>query len=144
MKRSIGTIFTLITIIAAVVGLAAYITNASTNYFGKLGKDGVIIGCLVIAIVALIAWCALGEDKASWKDILVFIAPALIIVSFMLLLNSRVNGIAAIMTYEANEQNSADMQSAMIALIAMAAAAFLGAFNAFFDVRKSQPDENEK
>lgn len=137
MKRSIGTIFTLITVVVAVVGLVSYITNTNTNYFGGLGKDSMIIGCFVIAIIALIAWCVLGEDKASWKDILVFIAPVLMIVGFMTLLNSRINGIAAITTFEANEQNMADMQSAIIALIAMAAASFLGAFNAFFDVKKS-------
>ena len=77
MKRALfGSIMTVITIVAAVIGLINYITNANTTYFSGLGKDPVVIGCAVLAIAALALWLVLGEPKASWKDILPVIAPA--------------------------------------------------------------------
>lgn len=52
------------------------------------------------------------------------------------LVNSRINGVAAIMTFENNAQNMADLQSAIIAIAALVIAAVLAAFTAFFDVKK--------
>lgn len=137
MKRAIfGSIMTVITIVAAVIGLVNYITNSNTTYFAGLGKDPVVIGCTVIGIAALALWLVLGEPKASWKDILPVAAPACLIVAALTLVNSRINGVAAIMTFENNAQNMADLQSAIIAIAALVAAAVLAAFTAFFDVKK--------
>ncbi|MBQ8328793.1 MAG: hypothetical protein IJX83_04090 [Lachnospiraceae bacterium] len=137
MKRAIfGSIMTVITIVAAVVGLVNYITNSNTTYFAGLGKDPVVIGCTVLGIAALALWLVLGEPKASWKDILPVAAPACLIVAALTLVNSRINGVAAIMTFENNAQNMADLQSAIIAIAALVAAAVLAAFTAFFDVKK--------
>lgn len=137
MKRALfGSIMTVITIVAAVIGLINYITNANTTYFSGLGKDPVVIGCAVLAIAALALWLVLGEPKASWKDILPVIAPACLIVAALTLVNSRINGIAAIMTFENNAQNMADLSSALTAIAALVAAAVLAAFTAFFDVKK--------
>ena len=91
MKRALfGSIMTVITIVAAVIGLINYITNANTTYFSGLGKDPVVIGCTVIGIAALALWLVLGEPKASWKDILPAIAPACLIVAALTLVNSRI------------------------------------------------------
>ena len=137
MKRALfGSIMTVITIVAAVIGLINYITNANTTYFSGLGKDPVVIGCAVLAIAALALWLVLGEPKASWKDILPAIAPACLIVAALTLVNSRINGIAAIMTFQNNAQNMADLSSALTAIAALVAAAVLAAFTAFFDVKK--------
>ena len=137
MKRAIfGSIMTVITIVAAVVGLVNYITNSNTTSFAGLGKDPVVIGCTVLGIAALALWLVLGEPKASWKDILPVAAPACLIVAALTLVNSRINGVAAIMTFENNAQNMADLQSAIIAIAALVAAAVLAAFTAFFDVKK--------
>lgn len=137
MKRAIfGSIMTVITIVAAVVGLVNYITNSNTTYFAGLGKDPVVIGCTVIGIAALALWLVLGEPKASWKDILPVAAPVCLIVAALTLVNSRINGVAAIMTFENNAQNMADLQSAIVAIAALVAAAVLAALTAFFDVKK--------
>lgn len=137
MKRAIfGSIMTVITIVAAVAGLVNYITNSNTTYFAGLGKDPVVIGCTVIGIAALVLWLVLGEPKASWKDILPVAAPACLIVAALTLVNSRINGVAAIMTFENNAQNMADLQSAIVAIAALVAAAVLAALTAFFDVKK--------
>ena len=137
MKRALfGSILTVITIVAAVVGLINYITNSNTNYFAGLGKDPVVIGCAVLAIAALALWLVLGNPKITWTDILPIAAPALLIVAALTLVNSRINGIAAIMTFENNAQNMADLQSGLVAIAALVAAAVLAALNAFFDVKK--------
>ena len=137
MKRALfGSIMTVITIVAAVVGLINYITNSNTNYFAGLGKDPVVIGCAVLAIAALALWLVLGNPKITWTDILPVAAPALLIVAALTLVNSRINGVAAIMTFENNAQNMADLQSAIVAIAALVVAAVLAALNAFFDVKK--------
>ncbi|HAB93822.1 MAG TPA: hypothetical protein DCF49_03500 [Lachnospiraceae bacterium] len=137
MKRALfGSIMTVITIVAAVVGLINYITNSNTNYFAGLGKDPVVIGCALLAIAALALWLVLGNPKAAWTDILPVAAPVLLIVAALTLVNSRINGVAAIMTFENNAQNMADLQSAIVAIAALVAAAVLAALNAFFDVKK--------
>jgi hypothetical protein len=46
------------------------------------------------------------------------------------------NGIAAIMTFENNAANMADLQSALVAIGALAAAALLACLAAFFSVKK--------
>ena len=137
MKRALfGSIMTVITIVAAVVGLINYITNSNTTYFAGLGKDPVVIGCAAVAIAALALWLVLGNPKAAWTDILPVAAPALLIVAALTLVNSRINGVAAIMTFENNAQNMADLQSAIVAIAALVAAAVLAALNAFSDVKK--------
>ena len=40
------------------------------------------------------------------------------------------------MTFENNAQNMADLQSAIVAIAALVAAAVLASFTAFFDVKK--------
>jgi hypothetical protein len=56
--------------------------------------------------------------------------------ALLTLVNSRVNGIAAIMTFENNAANMADLQSALVAIGALAAAALLACLAAFFSVKK--------
>jgi hypothetical protein len=137
MKRALlGSIMTAITIVAALVGLVNYIMNSNTTYFSGLGKDPIVIGGAVLGIAALALWLVLGEPKASWKDILPVLAPVCLIVAALNLVNSRINGIAAIMTFENNAQNMADLQSGIIAIAALIAAAVLAVFTAFFDVKK--------
>lgn len=66
MKRAIfGSIASVVTIVAAVVGLANYIMNTNTTYFAGLGKDPIVIGGAVLGIAALVLWFMLGEAKAS-------------------------------------------------------------------------------
>ena len=137
MKRAyFGTIVSLLAACAACVGLIAYIMNTGTTYFVGLGKSMPVICSLIVGIVALLAWVALGEAKVTWKDILPLAAPSLFMFGFLTLLNSRINGIAAIMTFEANEANMADLKSALVALVFMAVAAVLACVGAFANVKK--------
>ena len=137
MKRSyFGTIVSLLAVCAACVGLIAYMMNAGTTYFVGLGKNTLVICSLIVGILALLLWVAMGEAKVTWKDILPLAAPSLFMFGFLTLLNSRINGIAAIMTFEANEANMADLKSALVALVAMAIASLLACIAAFANVKK--------
>lgn len=138
MKRSIvGTVAQLLAVAAACVGLIAYVMNARTTYFTGLGISGLVVGSLIAGIAALLLWCAIGGATVSWKDILPIAAPSLCMFAFLTLLNSRVNGIAAIMTFENNAANMADLKSALVALVAMAVAAVLACIAAFFNTKKA-------
>ena len=135
MKRALfGTIVNLLAVVAAIYGLVKYFTNAGTNYFKNLGTNPLVIGAVVLAVAAILIWCFLGEEKTTWKDILPIAAPALLMFALLTLANSRINGIAAIMTFENNAQNMADMQSAISGMMAMAAAVGVSWLAAFFDI----------
>lgn len=135
-KLGKGMITSCITLILAIVGFIAYIINANTAYFSNLGKNPIVIASLVIAIVALIGWMTLGKVSPSWTDVLPVIAPACLFVGGITLLNTRINGMAAIMTFTNNAQNMSDMSSAVVAIAAIIVAAIVGIISAFFDVKK--------
>ncbi len=137
MKRALfGTIVNLLAVVAAIYGLVKYFTNAGTNYFKNLGTNPLVIGAVVLAIAAILIWCFLGEEKTTWKDILPIAAPALLMFALLTLANSRINGIAAIMTFENNAANMADLQSALEALASFAVAAVFACLASFFSVKK--------
>jgi hypothetical protein len=129
-------VMNLLAVAAACVGLAQYFTNAGTTYFKGLGTNPTVIGAAGAAITALLIWTLIGEARPTWKDILPIAAPALLMFALLTLVNSRVNGIAAIMTFENNAANMADLQSALVAIGALAAAALLACLAAFFSVKK--------
>lgn len=137
MKRALfGTIVNILAAVAAIFGLVQYFTNAGTNYFKNLGTNPGVIAATVIAIAAILVWCFLGEEKTTWKDILPIAAPALLMFALLTLANSRINGIAAIMTFENNAANMADLQSALEALASLAVAAVFACLASFFSVKK--------
>ena len=131
-----GVFTTLLALIATAVGFAYYLINAGTVNFSSLGKDPVILGCLGGAIACYVIWLLAGSDKRRILDILPFAAPVLTIYGGLVMANSRINGIASILTFTNNAQNIADMQSAVIAIAATVIAAVIGIFSAFFQVRK--------
>ncbi len=136
-KLGAGMISSCITLVLAVVGFVAYIINSNTAYFSNLGKNPIVIATLVISIVALVAWMTLGKESPSWTDIFPVIAPACLFIGGITLLNTRINGMAAIMTFTNNAQNMADMTSAIVAIAAIIVAAIVGIVSAFLDVKKA-------
>ena len=53
-KKGAGLILSLLTAVAGAVGLGFCIVNAGTDSFRKIGTSPVVIGCAVIAILALV------------------------------------------------------------------------------------------
>ncbi|MBR2766024.1 MAG: hypothetical protein IKE03_08605 [Blautia sp.] len=136
MKKGFGIFTTILTLAATIVGLVYYYINTGTNSFASLGRDPVIFGCLAGAIAVLLLWLLFGSSKRHILDILPVAAPVLTIYAGLTLVNSRINGIASIMTFTNNAQSMADLRSAIIAIAAIVIAAVLGMFSAFFEVRK--------
>lgn len=137
MKKSIGLYLTALSAIAGVVGAIAYGINSGTNYFINLGINPTVMGCIVAAIVLQIAYLVLTQQGHKlWNDVLAVIPPSLLIIATITLLSVRVNGFAAIMTFESNPQNMADLTSAIVAIAACVIAAIIGICASFFDTVK--------
>ncbi len=136
MKKGFGLFTTILTIAATIVGLVYYNINAGTTSFSNLGKDPKIFGLLAGAIAALVIWLLAGSSKRKLLDVLPVAAPILTILAGLTLADSRINGIASILTFTNNAQSMADLRSAIIAIAAIIIAAVLGMLNAFFEVRK--------
>ena len=112
--------------------------NCKTNYFINLGVNPVVMGCLIVAILlqCLYGGVATRQGHALWSDMLAVISPVLLIVAAITLAGSRINGIAAIMTFENSAQNMADLASAIVGIAACLIAAVVGIVASFFDTVK--------
>lgn len=134
-KISLGLILTAASAVLAVVGLVFYMTNTKTTYFSALGVDGVIVGCVLAAVACQVVSIIVGmKGTPVWADALPVVASALLVAGVMTFASSRINGIAAIMTFENNAQNMADMQSAINGMVVLAIAVAVSWLAAFFDV----------
>lgn len=137
MKKSIGFFMTVLSAAAAAVGAVAYFMNCKTNYFINLGVNPVVMGCVVCAIVLQVVYIVVTQKGHQlWNDVLAVIPPVLLIVATINLVSARVNGIAAIMTFENNAQNMADLTSAIVGIAACLIAAVVGIAASFFDTVK--------
>lgn len=137
MKKSAGFFMTVISAAAAVVGAAAYFVNCRTNYFVNLGLNPVVMGCAVAAILCQVVYLVVTRNgHALWSDILAVAAPALLMVAAITLVGARVTGIAAIMTFENNAQNMADLTSAIVGIAGCLIGSVAGIAASFFDTVK--------
>ena len=135
-KLSAGFFTTILAAGLAGAGLYMYFQNANTSYFSSLGKDPVVIGCLAAAAAVLVLSLIAGRPSPAVTDLFPVAAPILSAVALLVLANSRINGIASIMTFTNNAQNMADLKSAIIAMGLIAGSVLMGLLNAFLDVRK--------
>ena len=137
MKKSIGLYLTALSAVAGVAGAIAYGINTGTKYFINLGVNPTVMGCIVVAIVCQVAYLVLSrKGHKPFSDVLAVLPPVLLIVAVVTLLSIRVNGFAAIMTFENNPQNMADLTSAIVAIAACLVATLVGVLASFFDVVK--------
>lgn len=137
MKKSVGFFMTILSAAIGAVGAVAYFMNCQTSYFGNLGLSPVVMGCAVAAIVLQILYIvATQKGHALWSDLLAVLPPVLLIVATVTLAGTRIAGIAAIMTFENNAQNMADLTSAIVGIAACFVAAVIGIAAAFFDTVK--------
>ena len=69
-KKGAGLILSLLTAVAGAVGLGFCIVNAGTDSFRKIGTSPVVIGCAVIAILALVLRVVLDKKLAIAADVM--------------------------------------------------------------------------
>ena len=97
-------------------------------------KNYKIASALTVLQVVYIAVTQKGH--ALWSDALAVLPLVLLIVATITLAGSRIVGIAAIMTFENNAQNMADLTSAIVGIAACLVAAIVGIAASFFDTVK--------
>ena len=134
MKKSAGFPLTALSAVLAIVGLVFYFINCNTNYFIADGVNPGVIGCTVAAIVVEVLLIAVAQKgQKTWMDILPVAAPVLLMVGFVLFLVSRINAIAAIMTFTNSAENMADLQSCIISLACLLIGCIVAVFASFFE-----------
>lgn len=137
MKKSAGFFMTVISAAAAVVGAVAYFLNCRTDYFVNLGINPGVLGCIIAAVGFQIMYIIVTQEgHALWSDVLAVLPPVLLMVAAITLVSTRVNGIAAIMTFENNAQNMADLTSAIVGIAGCLIGSVAGIAASFFDTVK--------
>lgn len=137
-QNGIGFYTTGLSFVAGVVALVFYMINAKTDYFTNLGVDPVVVGCTVVAVVAELLLLVLSkQEQPIWMDLAAVVAPVLLMVAFVNLTGTRVNGIAAIMTFENNAQTMSDLTSAIVSMAALLIACLIGIVSSYFNIRKA-------
>lgn len=138
-KKSVGLFLTALTVLLAAAGFIAYMVNTGTNYYAKMGVDTSVVACLVIAVVVGIVTILVGlKGTPMWADILPVAVSVLLMVGFVMLLNARVNNLAAVFTFENSAANMADTTSCIVAIASCLIAALVSIISAFFDITKEQ------
>jgi len=134
-KISAGLFLTALSAIAALVGLIAYVLNCGTAYFSKLGINPAIVVCIAVAVLFQVVMIVVGmRGQPVWADILPVAATVLLMLGAIFFLSGRVNGIAAVMTFENNASNMADLTSAIVGIAASFIAGIVSIIAAFFDI----------
>lgn len=137
-QNGIGFYATGLSFVAGVVALVFYMINAKTDYFANLGVSPVVVGCTVVAVVAQLLLLVLSkQNQPIWMDLAAVAAPVLLMVAFINLTGSRVNGIASIMTFENNAQTMSDLTSAIVSMAALLIACLIGIVSSYFNIRKA-------
>ena len=137
-QNGIGFYTTGLSFVAGVVALVFYMINAKTDYFANLGVSPVVVGCTVVAVVAQLLLLVLSkQNQPIWMDLAAVAAPVLLMVAFINLTGSRVNGIASIMTFENNVQTMSDLTSAIVSMAALLIACLIGIVSSYFNIRKA-------
>lgn len=136
-KLSAGLYVTAVSAIAAVVALVYYIINCNTAYFANLGLSPVVVGCVIAAIILQVILIVVGmKAQPMWADALPVIISVLLMLATINFVSARIMGIAAIMTFENNAANMADLNSAIIGIAACLIATIVSIAGSFFDISK--------
>ena len=127
-KKGAGLILSLLTAVAGAVGLGFCIVNAGTS--------PVVIGCAVIAILALVLRVVLDKKLTIAADAMSVVAGITLVVAAAQFISPRVNTIASIMTFTNNAQTMADLSSAIYGTAALLIAVVLNIIAAFTNVNE--------
>lgn len=136
-KLSFGAFLTCASAVLALIGLIAYLVNTGTDYYAKMGVDTAVVGCLIAVVVVTVLRFVVGmKGNPLWADILPVCAVVLAVVGMVLLLNARVNNLAAVFTFENSAANMADTTSCIVAIACCVLAVIASMISAFFDITK--------
>lgn len=139
-KQSVGFYLSVIAAVIAVIGMVLYLSNCKTAYFANLGVNTNVVVCMAIAIVSEIVFIIGNEfmGKKRLLDLCPVISAVLLMIGTMLFISTRVNGIAAIMTFTNNESTMQDLNNTIVAIIFCVIAILFHMVSSFFDIVKEQ------
>ena len=143
-KQAAGFYFTVLSVLAVLVGVIAYLVNTQTAYFAQLGVSAAIMTFAILGILAEILVLVFAERGRQdlMTDALAVIAAVLLMIAFVLLIKARVYGFASILTFENTPQNVADLMSAFTGIIACLVAVLFSIIASFHDVVRKPKTEN--
>ncbi len=137
-KQSAGFYLNVLAIILGIIGLVRYFANCKTAYFSNLGTDTKVIVALILGIIALAVFVA-GYEVLGNKillDVCPVVAAMAFTVATIVFVSTRVNGIAAIMTFNNNASTMADLNHTITSIVFCAAAMLLTIIGSFFKIVK--------
>lgn len=139
-KKAFGYYLRIITAVLTVIGLIAYFINSNTAYFQNIEINSVIVISTIVAIILCGLVIFVDKIKLSKiiEDFIPVIVGVLLVYSTVLLVSSRVNSIASIITFNNNAQNMSDMSSAIVAIAFLLFAVIINIVSSFFEVAKSK------
>ena len=138
-KKSVGLYIAALSVILALVGMIAYLMNTRTNYYAQMGVDSTVLLCLIAAIVLTVVRILIGlKGTPMIADILPVCAAAVLTIGLVMLLNVRINNLAAVFTFENSAANMADTTSCIIAIAGCLLAVIFSIISAFFDITKEK------
>ena len=136
-KISSGLYVAAVLAVLLIAGILAYLVNAGTAYYTKMGVDTVLVACLAAAAGLTVLRIIIGFfGTPAWADILPVAVCVLTVIGFMLLVNARVNNLAAVFTYENSASNMADTASCIAAIVLILLAVVVSMVSAFSDITK--------
>lgn len=141
MKRSIsaGLVITCLAVVAALVGIVAYVINTGTNYYAKMGVDTTLLILLIVGVLAEVLTIVVGlKGESLVGDILPVVGSVLLTAGMVMLVSVRVSNLAAVFTFENSAANMADTTSCIVAIAACVVAMLVSIVAAFFDITKEK------
>ena len=110
--------------------------SALASALSTPGLIPVVIGCAVIAILALVLRVVLDKKLTIAADAMSVVAGITLVVAAAQFISPRVNTIASIMTFTNNAQTMADLSSAIYGTAALLIAVVLNIIAAFTNVNE--------
>jgi hypothetical protein len=141
-KQAFGFYITVLAIIAAIVGLAYYFINSHTVTFGNIALNQLTIVGSIVAIVLMVARVAMEQVKPGnpvvsiVSDVCCVITSVLLMCSTAVFICDRVNTVASVISFAQNAQSTADLQSVIVGVAAMAVATVLSIIASYLAVRR--------
>ncbi|MDF7666152.1 hypothetical protein [Bifidobacterium sp. ESL0745] len=144
-QQSVGFYVNALALIVGIAAVAYYLVNAHTDTFTNIGTSALVMALTVLALLMLVAVLVIrqmpiarGFAANTLLDVCSLAAPVLLIVSVVSIIASRVDTFASILTFQQNAHTTADMHSAIVAIVAYFVAALLAVIASFFKVNKNE------
>lgn len=146
-KQGLGTVFVILSVLAALAGTVIYYINATGTYYGDFGVK--IVAVSVSGIVVLIALKVLAakNGEKQWMDIFYPVAAVLMAIAAVWFIGARVESAAIILGSELEAGNQIARNSLFLAFVGIGcyiAGMLLAGVAGFFNLQKQKTEQTEQ